>query len=108
MAGNWKMYKTPQETATFFDHFKPLVHGYDRCDIVIFPSAIDIPAAVSATVGSNIAIGGQNIYWGKEGAFTGEISAEMLTAAGARWTLVEESVSLHLADGRAAIESQAL
>ncbi len=96
MAGNWKMYKTPQETATFFDQFKPLVDGYDRCDIVIFPPAIDIPAAVSATAGSNIAIGGQNIYWGKEGAFTGEISAEMLITAGARWTLIGHSERRHV------------
>ncbi len=96
MAGNWKMYKTPHETATFFEHFKPLVDGYDRCDIVIFPPAIDIPAAVNAAAGSNIAIGGQNIYWGKEGAFTGEISTEMLTAAGARWTLVGHSERRHV------------
>jgi triosephosphate isomerase len=96
MAGNWKMYKTPHETATFLEHFKPLVHGFTQCDIVIFPPAIDIPSAVSAAAGSNIAIGGQNIYWGKEGAFTGEISTEMLTAAGASWVLVGHSERRHV------------
>jgi triosephosphate isomerase len=96
MAGNWKMYKTPQETATFFEQFKPLVDGDGGCDIVIFPPAIDIPAAVNAAAGSKIAIGGQNIYWGKEGAFTGEISTEMLVAAGARWVLVGHSERRHV------------
>ena len=96
MAGNWKMYKTPQETAAFFERFKPLVESFTQCDIVIFPPAIDIPAAVDAAVGSDIVIGGQNIYWGREGAFTGEISAEMLIAAGARWTLVGHSERRHV------------
>jgi triosephosphate isomerase len=96
MAGNWKMYKTPQETAAFFSHFKPLVEDIDKCDVVIFPPAIDIPAAVSASAGSRIAIGGQNIYWGKEGAFTGEISTGMLVAAGATWVLVGHSERRHI------------
>jgi triosephosphate isomerase len=96
MAGNWKMYKTPQETATFFERFKPMASGMSQCEIVIFPPSIDIAAAVAAAGGSNIAIGGQNLYWGKEGAFTGEISAEMLTAAGARWVLVGHSERRHV------------
>ncbi len=96
MAGNWKMYKTPQETATFFERFKPLVDGFEKCEIVIFPPAIDIPAAVSAAEGTKIGIGGQNIYWAKEGAFTGEISTEMLTAAGATWVLVGHSERRHV------------
>ena len=96
MAGNWKMYKTPHETATFLERFKPLVSGCERCDIVIFPPVIDIPAAVAAAAGSKVAIGGQNIYWGKEGAFTGEISTEMLIAAGARWVLVGHSERRHV------------
>jgi len=96
MAGNWKMYKTPQETATFFERFKPLVNGLNQCDIVIFPPALDIAAAVAATNGTKIGIGGQNIYWTKEGAFTGEVSAEMLVAAGARWVLVGHSERRHV------------
>jgi triosephosphate isomerase len=96
MAGNWKMYKTPQETATFFERFKPLTNGVGKCDIVIFPPSIDIATAVASAGESNIAIGGQNLYWGKEGAFTGEISAEMLKAAGARWVLVGHSERRHV------------
>jgi triosephosphate isomerase (TIM) len=95
MAGNWKMYKTPQETATFFERFNSLAAGWEKCDIVLFPPAIDIPAAVASASGA-IGIGGQNIYWGKEGAFTGEISTNMLVAAGATWVLIGHSERRHV------------
>jgi triosephosphate isomerase len=96
MAGNWKMYKTPQETATFFAHFKLLAQGWDKCDIVLFPPTIDIAEAVAGAGGSKIGIGGQNIYWGKEGAFTGETSADMLIATGATWVLIGHSERRHV------------
>ncbi len=96
MAGNWKMYKTPQETATFFERFKPLAAGWDKSDIVIFPPSLAVSAAVAATHGTHIGIGGQNLFWGKEGAFTGEISADMLVAAGATWALVGHSERRHV------------
>ena len=91
MAANWKMYKTAQQATAFFKDFKPLITGVTQCDIVIFPTSLAIPSAVDAAAGSEVRIGGQNIYWGKEGAFTGEISAEMLHAAGATWVLVGHS-----------------
>lgn len=94
-AGNWKMYKTPQETARFFDRFKLLLNGKQACEVVIFPAAIDIPAAVHAAAGTSIHIGGQNLYWAKEGAYTGETSAGMLNAAGATWVLVGHSERRH-------------
>ena len=91
MAANWKMYKTAQQTTDFFKSFRPLVKGANHCEIVIFPVSITVPAAVTAANGSGIEIGGQNIYWCKEGAYTGEISAEMYRAAGATWVLVGHS-----------------
>ena len=91
LAGNWKMYKTAPETTEFIERFKPLVSKIDGCEIVVFPAAINIPAAIAAVGDSSVGIGGQNIYWGKEGAFTGEISADMLRAAGAGWVLVGHS-----------------
>jgi triosephosphate isomerase len=91
VAGNWKMYKTAQRTAAFFEQFNPLVENVLGCEIVIFPVAIAIPAAIQAVEETSIRIGGQNIYWAKEGAFTGEISGEMLHAAGAEWVLVGHS-----------------
>ncbi len=91
MAANWKMYKTARQTTDFLEQFNPLVAGVNRCDIVLFPTALALPAAAAATTGTNVAIGGQNIYWEKEGAFTGEISGDMLRAAGATWVLVGHS-----------------
>ncbi len=91
MAGNWKMYKTPQETRAFFEKFIPAVSGVTDREIVICPPCVDIAAAVEATRGSRIGIGGQNLYWQKEGAFTGEVSGPMLAAAGATWVIIGHS-----------------
>jgi triosephosphate isomerase (TIM) len=91
MAGNWKMYKTVQQTADFFQQFIPLVSSVSKCDIVVFPSFISIPAANAATGENAIHIGGQDVHWGKEGAYTGEVSGAMLAAAGCKWVLVGHS-----------------
>ena len=91
MAGNWKMYKTPTETGAFFDKFKPLVANSTHCEIVICPPFVDLPAAIDACRGTRIHIGGQNLFWAKEGAYTGEISAAMLKAAGSKYVIVAHS-----------------
>ena len=91
IAGNWKMYKTVQQTCAFFEQIKPLVSGSTHCDIVVCPTFVNLKSAVDHTAGTNIQIGGQNLYWAKEGAFTGEISADMLTAVGCRWVLIGHS-----------------
>jgi len=80
IVANWKMYKTPEETAAFFREFLPMVAANTRDEIVICPPFIDLPAAVAAAEDSNVAIGAQNVHWEKAGAFTGEISAPMLTS----------------------------
>jgi triosephosphate isomerase (TIM) len=91
MAGNWKMYKTPQETVTFFQKFLPLVANVTRLEIVICPPFVDIPAAAEACRGTRIQIGAQNLYWAAQGAFTGEVSAPMLGSAGCQWVIVAHS-----------------
>jgi triosephosphate isomerase len=91
MAGNWKMYKTPAETIAFFEKFRPLVDKSEHCEIVICPPFTNLSAAVGAVKGSHIKIGGQNIAWAKEGAFTGEISGPMLIAVGATHAIVGHS-----------------
>jgi triosephosphate isomerase len=91
MAGNWKMYKTPTETRAFFESFSPMVANSRRCKIVICPPFVNVPAAVEAARGTSIEIGGQDMFWAKEGAYTGEISGQMLTAAGCQWVLVAHS-----------------
>ena len=96
IAGNWKMFKTQAETRAFFAAFNPLVASVTDCDIVIAPPAVDIPAAVEATKGTHIAISAQNVYWEKEGAFTGEISAGMVAEAGCRYTIIGHSERRHI------------
>jgi triosephosphate isomerase len=91
MAGNWKMYKTAAETAAFFEKFRPLVEQSGHCDIVICPPFPSLAAAVAAAHGSRIEIGGQNLFWAKEGAYTGEVSGPMLVAAGAKWAIIGHS-----------------
>jgi triosephosphate isomerase (TIM) len=91
MAGNWKMYKTPSETTAFFNDFKPLVADAEGQEIVICPAYIAIPAGVASTDGTKIEIGGENLYWETEGAYTGEISGPMLVDAGAKWVIIGHS-----------------
>jgi triosephosphate isomerase len=91
MAGNWKMYKTPAETTQFFEKFLPLVATAQHCEIVICPPFVDLAAAVAATASSRVEIGGQNLHWKNEGAFTGEVSGPMLRAAGVAWVIIGHS-----------------
>jgi len=91
MAGNWKMYKTLAETRAFFEAFRPLVRAAKHCEIVICPPFPDLAAAVEAANGTNIQVGVQNLYWAKEGAFTGEVSRPMIRAAGASHVIIGHS-----------------
>jgi triosephosphate isomerase len=85
------MYKDQAETRAFFAAFNPLVTGVNDCDIVIAPPFTNIPAGVEATKGTQIAISAQDVYWEKEGAFTGQISTGMLVEAGCRYTIIGHS-----------------
>jgi triosephosphate isomerase len=85
------MYKTPADTRSFFEKFQPLVAESTHCEIVICPPFPDLPAAVDATRGSRIHIGGQNLYWGKEGAVTGEVSGPILRAVGCSHVIIGHS-----------------
>ena len=85
------MYKTAAETAAFFEAFAPLVAKASHSEIVLCPPFVNLPAAVAATKGTAIEVGGQDLFWLREGAYTGEISAPMLTAVGCRWVIVGHS-----------------
>ncbi len=91
IAANWKMYKTPEQTRDFFRDFFPLVKDHDRDEIVVCAPFTDLPAAVEAAQGSNVAIGAQDLHWEKEGAFTGEVSAAMLLAIGVTHVIIGHS-----------------
>ncbi|HLB91171.1 MAG TPA: triose-phosphate isomerase [Terriglobales bacterium] len=91
IAANWKMYKTPDQARDFFRDFLPLVENHDRDEIVVCPTYLAIDASLQAAKGSNIAIGAQDLYWQKEGAFTGEISGTMLASVGATHVIIGHS-----------------
>jgi len=91
VAANWKMYKTVQEAVAFLKDFKGLAGGLDDVDIVVAPPFTAIHAAAETVRGSNLTIAGQDVYWEREGAFTGEVSAGMLKAAGAQYVIVGHS-----------------
>jgi triosephosphate isomerase (TIM) len=91
MAANWKMYKTPDQTRAFFHDFLPLVSGHDRDEIVVCPPFLDLPPALESAKGSNVAIGGQNVHWKEEGAFTGETSVAQLLAWGVTHVIIGHS-----------------
>ncbi|MBO5789410.1 MAG: triose-phosphate isomerase [Clostridia bacterium] len=91
IAGNWKMNMTPAATTEFITTLAPMVAGKDKCDIVLCVPFVDISAAVKAAEGTNIHIGAQNVHFEAKGAFTGEISAEMLTAIGCEYVIIGHS-----------------
>ena len=91
MAANWKMYKTPEQAREFCTVFLPLVKEHTRDEIVLCPPAVNIPAVVEAVRGSRVKVGGQNLYWKTEGAFTGEVSGPMLRAAGCTHVVIGHS-----------------
>ncbi len=90
IAGNWKMNNTPAQTKALIEEMKPLVAGAD-CDVVLCVPYIDLYAAMEAAAGSNIKIGAENCHWAEKGAFTGEVSAEMLKAAGVPYVIIGHS-----------------
>ena len=91
IAGNWKMNKTPSETKTFVEELKAVSEGKNGCDIVICVPFVDINAAVDGTKGTNIKVGAQNVHFAQSGAYTGEISASMLTDCGVEYVVIGHS-----------------
>ena len=90
VAGNWKMNMTPSEAVALVELLKPLVVSED-VDVVFFVPAIDIIPAVKACEGTNIAVGAENMYFEEKGAYTGEISPNMLTDAGVKYVIIGHS-----------------
>ncbi|MGH9776177.1 MAG: triose-phosphate isomerase [Candidatus Acidiferrales bacterium] len=91
IVANWKMFKTRTETRAFFEAFKVLVADSRHCDIVVAPPFTDLATAAESVAGSAIAIGAQDAHWQREGAFTGEVSMQMLVDVGCRYVIVGHS-----------------
>ena len=90
IAGNWKMNKTPAEAAELVKALVPAVKDAD-CDVVVCVPATDFAAVKEAAEGSNIKLGAQNVHFAKSGAFTGELSADMLKACGVEYVVIGHS-----------------
>lgn len=91
IVANWKMYKTPEQAEEFVKKLLPLVAEETRSEIVICPSATSLAAVVAAVKGSDLAVGGQNMHFAEEGAYTGETSPLMLKAVGATHVIIGHS-----------------
>ena len=91
IAGNWKMFKTVHEATSFAVEFKSLVAGVTDVDIVLAPPFTAVHAVAEATRASNIAVAAQDLFWEREGAFTGAVSASMVREAGAKFVIVGHS-----------------
>ena len=90
LAGNWKMNKTAAEGVALVESLKPLVADAN-CDVVVCVPFTDIPAVSAAVKGSNIHVGAQNVHFAEKGAYTGEISAEMLKEFGVEYVIIGHS-----------------
>ena len=89
IAGNWKMNKNRDEAKQLVSDLLPLVENAE-CDIVVCPPFVDLCCAAKVLEGSNVKLGSQNIHWAK-GAFTGEISADMLKCIGVEYAIIGHS-----------------
>jgi len=91
IAGNWKMYKTPQESLEFLNAFLPQVHDHERNEIVLFPTITSLAAVIDRVRNTRIHAGAQTMHWLNEGAYTAQTSPIMLTSIGATHVLLGHS-----------------
>ncbi len=90
IAGNWKMNKTPAEATELITAIAPLVKDAD-CEVIACVPYVDLYPALEAAKGTNIQIGAENCHWAKSGAFTAEISADMLASMGLKYVIIGHS-----------------
>ena len=91
LAANWKMHKTVHEAVVFVKEFRSLVKDMEDVEIVVAPPFTALHAVAEAARNSNVGVAGQNLYWERQGAFTGEVSGEMVREAGAEYVIIGHS-----------------
>ena len=91
IAGNWKMNKTISETKSFMEELKPLLGKPRWCEVVLCVPYVNIPAAVRLVKDCRVSIGAENCHFESHGAYTGEVSAEMLKEAGVKYVIIGHS-----------------
>lgn len=90
VAGNWKMNKTPAETGEFIKELAPMIADA-KTDVIACVPFVCLSEAIAAAKGTNIKIGAQNLHFEDKGAFTGEVSADMLTSMGVEYVIIGHS-----------------
>ena len=91
IAGNWKMNMTATDTKKFAEELKRLLPRTKWCDVVVCVPAVNIPAAMKAFKDLRVSVGAQNLFYEKSGAYTGEISADMLKDLGVKYVIIGHS-----------------
>jgi len=91
IAGNWKMHKTIQESVELVSTLKRNLLGVHHCEIVVCPPFTSLIVVKEVIDGTNIVLGAQNMFWEKKGAYTGEISPEMLVSVGCKYVIIGHS-----------------
>ncbi len=91
IAGNWKMNKTLTETKAFAEALKPLLPRAKWCEVVVCVPFVNIPAALKAFKDMRVAVGAENLYYEPNGAYTGEVSADMLKDLGVKYVIIGHS-----------------
>jgi triosephosphate isomerase (TIM) len=91
IAGNWKMFKTVQEAIVFVKELRSAVKDVTDVEIVVAPPFTAVHAVAEAARNANIGVAAQDLYWEREGAFTGEVSAAMIKEAGAEYVIIGHS-----------------
>jgi triosephosphate isomerase (TIM) len=91
IAGNWKMYKGVHDAVAYAKEFRVAVNDLVDIELVLAPPFTAVHAVADALRNSNVAVAGQDVYWEREGAFTGAVSAPMLAEAGAALAIVGHS-----------------
>jgi triosephosphate isomerase (TIM) len=91
IAGNWKMFKTVEESVTFVDALVPRVKASAHCEVVVAPPFPALSSVARRVKGTNVRVAAQDCHWEKEGAFTGEVSCEMIAEAGASHVIIGHS-----------------
>jgi triosephosphate isomerase len=91
IAGNWKMFKGPNETASFGAELRRQLEDAEGVDVVVAPPFVSLQAAAAELRNSAVRVYAQNVHWEEQGAFTGEVSSSMLSAAGAAGAIVGHS-----------------
>ena len=91
IAGNWKMNKTATETKKFAEELKAVMPKAKWCEVVVCVPSVNLQTAVKAFKDLRVSVGAENLFYEKSGAYTGEVSADMLKDLGVKYVIIGHS-----------------